>query len=422
MIITGGGLPAGTSVRSTTNFVLTEAATLNGTTAVTGLASTEGVAIGQAVGGEGIQTGTTVAGVGFQSVTLNLAATGTGTSTITFSGSTITMSANAPASGSFGLTIAGGTMAAPLWGAGDTDRNPLPSVPVGVAQFNGRAYYALGLDGVVFSDSGFACRVSNIPFVQALTTDDGLAVTAVAPLMLSSPLVTTGIVAALLAFEGVSKIQQITGDPETSNLAMNALPVATGTAAPLTITPCELGTAFISPEGLRVVQFNGTISDPIGDAGSGITLPFVYSAVPSRMCAAATAHTIRISTQNGAPPPPNVPPFMPAPQQEWWWDIRPQGVDRADEFPGVADPALGWRVGGEHLCHGADRRAGDAVGFGRGALSQLDLRRKRHAAFVDVSADAVAGHRRNGDERACRHGALGAIPELQQHQRRGFRH
>ena len=321
MIITGGGLPAGTSVRSTTNFVLTEAATLNGTTAVTGLASTEGVAIGQAVGGEGIQTGTTVAGVGFQSVTLSLAATGTGTSTITFSGSTITMSANAPASGSFGLTIAGGTMAAPLWGAGDTDRNPLPSVPVGVAQFNGRAYYALGLDGVVFSDSGFACRVSNIPFVQALTTDDGLAVTAVAPLMLSSPLVTTGIVAALLAFEGVSKIQQITGDPETSNLAMNALPVATGTAAPLTITPCELGTAFISPEGLRVVQFNGTISDPIGDAGSGVTLPFVYSAVPSRMCAAATAHTIRISTQNGAPPAPNVPPSMPAPQQEWWWDI-----------------------------------------------------------------------------------------------------
>ena len=49
---------------------------------------------------------------------------------------------------------------------------------------------------------GFACRVSNIPFVQALTTNDGLEVTAVAPLMPSSPLVTTGIVQALLAFGG----------------------------------------------------------------------------------------------------------------------------------------------------------------------------------------------------------------------------
>ena len=320
MTVTGGGLPAGTTVVSTTNFVLTEAAILNSTTTVTGLGSTEGVAIGQQVGGLGIPVGTTVAGVGLNSVTLSLAALGTGTSTITFSGSTITMSANAPASGSFSLTIAGGTTAAPLWGAGDTDINPLPAQPVGVAQFNGRAYYALGLDGIVFSDSGFACRVSNNPFVQALTTDDGLAVTAIAPLMLSSPLVTTGIVQAVLAFEGVTKIQQITGDPDAGNLSMNALPVATGTAAPLTIVPCELGTAFVSPEGLRVVQFNGTISDPIGDAGAGVTLPFVYSVVPSRMCAGATAHTIRISTQSAAPQPPGTPP-IPPPQQEWWWDI-----------------------------------------------------------------------------------------------------
>jgi hypothetical protein len=322
MTVTGGGMPAGTTVLSTTNFVLTETATIDGVTVnVTGLASTSGVAIGQAVGGAGIAVGTTVATVGLNSVTLSLVTLAAGTTEITFSGTTITMSANAPGSGSFSLTIRGGSVGAPLWGAGDTDINRLPSVPVGVAQFNGRAYYALGLNGVVFSDSGFACRVSNNPFVQALTTDDGLAVTAVAPLMLSSPLVTTGIVQALLVFEGVSKIQQITGDPSTSNLSMNALPVATGTAAPLTITTCELGTAFVSPEGLRIVEFNGTISTPIGDAGSGVTLPFVYSAVPSRMCAAATAHTIRISTQNGAPSPPGMPLPQNPPQQEWWWDI-----------------------------------------------------------------------------------------------------
>ena len=98
--------------------------------------------------------------------------------------------------------------------------------------------------------------------------------------------------------------------------------MATGTAAPLTITPCELGTAFISPEGLHGSwQFNATISDPIGDAGSGVTLPFIYSQVPSRMCASATAHSICITTQSGAPPPPPNSSRPPPAQQEWWWDI-----------------------------------------------------------------------------------------------------
>ena len=307
------------------NYTLTTGDISDALTAdLTNVADMTGVAIGQAVAGNGIAIGATVAALpGGSTVTLSAPVVSLVKGTaVTFSGATITLSANTTATASgVSLTIAGGTMAAPLWGAGDTDRNPLPSVPVGVAQFNGRAYFALGLDGIVFSDSGFACRVSNIPFVQALTTADGLAVTAVAPLMLSSPLVTTGIVQALLAFEGVSKIQQITGDPETSNLAMNALPVATGTAAPLTITPCEIGTTFISPEGLRVVQFNGTISDPFGDAGSGVTLPFIYSIDPSRMCASATAHTIRISTENGGPPPPPNGSRPPPAQQEWWWDI-----------------------------------------------------------------------------------------------------
>jgi hypothetical protein len=333
MTISGSGIPAGTTIISTTQFTLTETVTLNGTTTISGFGNLGGVAIGMGVAGLGIPTGAIVSSVGLNSIVISLAATETGTSSITIFGSEILMNALATGSGSVSITIAGGTTASPLWGAGTTDRNPLPSIPVGVAQFNGRAYYALGLNGIVFSDSGFACRVSNNPFVQALTTNDGLAVTAVAPLMLSAPLVSTGIVQALLAFEGVSKIQQITGDPTTSNLEMNALPVATGTAAPLTITPCELGTAFVSPEGLRIAQFNGTISDPFGDAGYGVTLPFVYSAEVSRMCSAATAHTIRVSTQNGAPASPGQPPPATAPQQEWWWDIGRKVWSGPHTFP-----------------------------------------------------------------------------------------
>lgn len=291
---------------------------------LTNVANVVGLAIGQVIAGNGIPAGTTIAALpGGSTVTMSQPAlSSTHGVAVTFSGATIMASANAGSTASgVSLTIAGGTLAAPLWGAGDTDRNPLPTKPVGVAQFNGRAYYALGLDGIVFSDSGFACRVSNNPFVQALTTSDGLAVTAVAPLMLSAPLVSTGIVQALLAFEGVAKIQQITGDQTTSNLSMNAMPVATGTAAPLSIVPCEYGTAFVSPEGLRIVTFNATITEPVGDAGTGMTLPFVYSSVPSRMCAAATAHTIRLTTQNGAPPLGSQTPPERPPQQEWWYDL-----------------------------------------------------------------------------------------------------
>jgi hypothetical protein len=160
--------------------------------------------------------------------------------------------------------------------------------------------------------------------VQALTTNDGLPITAIAPLLLSAPL-TGGIVQAIIAFEGGTKMQQITGDqaiPATSTsiasggastLTMNALPVATGTLAPLSVVPCSLGLGFVSPEGLRFVKFDGSVSPPIGDGGTGVTVPFIFSAGPSRICAATNSDTYRITSQNAS--------GAGQPQQEWWYDI-----------------------------------------------------------------------------------------------------
>jgi len=177
---------------------------------------------------------------------------------------------------------------------------------------NGRAWFALGTKGVVFSDSGFPCRVSNTTNVQALTTNDGLPVTAVASLELSAPL-TGGIVQGLIVFQGASKMQQITGDPATGNLAMNALTVATGTRAPLSIAPCAAGTAFISPQGLHIINFDGSITGPIGIDGKGITQPFQFPVTVSRICASANVSIIRISVQNSLPDN--------APFQEYWYDL-----------------------------------------------------------------------------------------------------
>lgn len=325
MTISGTGIPANTTVISAAPFVLVTTGVTHTNTTLDGLLNTTGVAVGQPVVGAGIPIGTTVAAiVSPVEVTLSQAATASATITVTFSGATLTLSANASATNNgVALAVAGGTKAAPLWGAGDTNLNNLPSSPVGVAQFNGRAYYALGLDGIVFSDSGFPCQVSNNPNVQALLTNDGLPVTAIGPL----PLNTTsgGIVQSLIAFEGTAKMQQITGDPVTSNLSMNALSVPTGTDAPLSIVPLTAGLSFVSPEGLRIISFAGQVSDPIGQSGTGVAVPFIYSLYPSRLCAAANADVLRISTINGA--------TVNTPTQEYWYDLTRKIWTGPHSFP-----------------------------------------------------------------------------------------
>ncbi len=99
---------------------------------------------------------------------------------------------------------------------------------------------------------------------------------------------------------------------------MNALPESTGTEAPLTIVPIGGGKlAFMSPLGLRTVDLNGTVSQPIGVDGQGITQPFQYAVAPSQMCAAYNVGVYRVSVQNGL--------VMGEPYQEYWLDI-PRGI------------------------------------------------------------------------------------------------
>ena len=242
---------------------------------------------------------------------------------INAAGTSITIS-NAATGGhsSNALTVVGGTATSPQWGAGNANGFPLLSVPVSVAQMAGRAYYAVGT-GVVLSDSGNATQVTNAS--QALLFDNGVNVTALGPLPLSSPL-TGGIVQALIAFQGVTALQVISGDPTTTtNLTVNLAKSGTGTFSPLSIVSYTEGLAFISPEGLRTVDFFARVSNPIGDHGTGISQPFVYAIAPSRTSAASNADTLRMSVQNG---------FAPSqPNQEWWYDITRKSWGGAHTFP-----------------------------------------------------------------------------------------
>jgi hypothetical protein len=300
MTITGTNIPASTTIVSTASFALNTTGNTHTTTQLNGIPSTAGVAVGQTVTGNGIPSGTTVAVVvSAVEVTLSQAATSTLAGVaVFFGGATITLSAAATGStNSSTFTVLGGTTAAPQWGAGDTNLNNLPSVPLGVAQMGGRAFFACGTNGIPFSDSGLACQISNNPNVQILLPSNGISVTAIGPLQLSS--LTGGIVQSLIAFQGAAQMQQITGDPTTLNLLMNALPVATGTLAPLSITPCSQGLSFVSPQGMRIIDFTARVSDPVGDAGKGVVLPFAFASNPSRICSAANGDVVRVSVING---------------------------------------------------------------------------------------------------------------------------
>lgn len=203
--------------------------------------------------------------------------------------------------------------AAPAWSSQNTVTNALPVVPTAVANFNGRAWYLVnpptGQPGAYYSDVLVPGTITNAS--QVLTFDDNVPLTACAGLPLNSQL--GGVVQSLIVFKGVTNLYQVTGDAATGDLRKDALNKATGTYATNSITPTPYGLAFASPEGMRIIDFTAAVSDPIGVGGDGVVVPFAYANTPSRICAAANASVIRITTQND-----NV---VGSPYQEWWYDM-----------------------------------------------------------------------------------------------------
>jgi hypothetical protein len=205
--------------------------------------------------------------------------------------------------------------AAPTWTAGNTSVNALPCAPTAVAQFNGRAYYLCNPSGAqpaaLATDSLDPTKRTNATYV--LTFDDSQPLTAAKGLPLDNQL--GGIIQSLMVFKGSANVYQITGDfaSTSSPIQRNALNVATGTQSPLSICTTPKGIAFISPDGLRFIDFEARLSDPVGTAGAGVSYPFYSAVLPSRVVAACNSTTIRISVQNGS--------ALGNPQQEWWYNL-----------------------------------------------------------------------------------------------------
>lgn len=206
--------------------------------------------------------------------------------------------------------------AAPTWNAGNLTGaiTFTTTAPSAVANFYGRAYWAVNpiaaQPALIYSDVLVPRNVT--AGTQVLTFDDNLPLTVLAPLGVNTQL-TGSIAQTLIVFKGTAGIFQVTGDAALNNLAKNALSIPTGTLAPLSVCSTPKGLAFVSPEGVRVIDLTTTVSDPIGFAGGGITVPFTFAVTPSRMVAACGGNILRVSCQNG-----NV---IGTPNEEYWFDF-----------------------------------------------------------------------------------------------------
>jgi hypothetical protein len=152
----------------------------------------------------------------------------------------------------------------------------LTTIPSWGAQFYERAWLGInpttGIPSVIYSDIlKTGCTNAN----QALTFNDNLITVGAGGLGLNNQL--GGVVQSLMIFKGSSYIVQITGDAALSTLSVNSIPTSTGTTAVRSIVGTPIGLAFVSPDGVRIIDFNARVSDPVGANGEGVTVPFVYS-------------------------------------------------------------------------------------------------------------------------------------------------
>lgn len=332
MTISGAGIPAGTTIVSTTKGAFSLATTGSftfGSNSVTSVANLTGVQVGMLASGPDLPTaGLYVTAISGSTVTLsgNATATATGAAVTFTGGGTITISNNATATANgVALTIAGGTPTAPLWGAGNTNTNPLISVPTCVAGYNARAWFGMG-QYAVYSDVEDPTQVSYAS--QALAIGDPTPITAMQSVPLTSQL-TGGIQQSLTIYKGGESFFQVTGDALTNNLLLNAVTGSVGTLAPATIAQTPKGVMMIAVDGARLLGLTGLQGDIVGGYGQGVAAPFTTKALTSRINAAYAGTTYRVSV---AVTTASIPGFT-VTASEYWFHIETGKWTGPHSFP-----------------------------------------------------------------------------------------
>lgn len=194
------------------------------------------------------------------------------------------------------------TPSVPTWNIGNTATNALPSVPIACATFNNRTRFACG--STAYYTDTLALTMTGA--TQSQTVGDYTPITCFAPLPTSSSAL--NIAQGILVFK-LSTVSLITGDPVTTNLALNQISSSVGTAAPRSAVSTPEGVFFMSNDGVRSIDFFGELSEPNED----LAMPFIYAVQPSRVCASFNSDIYRVCTQNGNKPG--------SPYEDYWYNI-----------------------------------------------------------------------------------------------------
>lgn len=258
----------------TSSFALaTVGTTAIGSPIITAVGSTVGVALGQTIAGAGIPANSWVIG---------------------FTVNTITINVNCTANGAgVALAIAGGTPAAPLWGAGNTTTVALPGVPKCVSNFNNRAYYAVG-NTLYWSDNLAPTNISNANQNQVVGDGSDIIALYGASVQTSSG----GVTSALFIFKANGQIWQFVGDQALANTALAFVSLTIGTNAPRSIVGCDEGIYFAATDGPKLIDLNSALRDIThGDrsVSSDISAPFRNAITPSRIAAAFCSSVYRVT-------------------------------------------------------------------------------------------------------------------------------
>jgi hypothetical protein len=175
--------------------------------------------------------------------------------------------------------------AAPAYSSQNTGTNALPGVPIAVANYFNRAWFALNNDAY-FTDQLTLVRTNAS---QVLKLGDSAPLTALAGLPISTN--TQGVLAALIAFKGAGKsIWQITGDSALTTLAQNEIANNVGCSAPRSIQATTEGLKFMGIDGIYVINLIGTVVPLLYDArtkSQDLQSPFIEASEAQASRAAA---------------------------------------------------------------------------------------------------------------------------------------
>lgn len=180
--------------------------------------------------------------------------------------------------------------AAPVWSSANCATNPLTAVPSAVANLNNRAWFAVG-NQLQYTDSLDPLTRTNA--TMALVVGDTGVVNALSGL----PMTTTssGVLAVLTAFK-LTQVWQVSGDPTTSDLALNFISLKVGTNAPRSVSQSPAGLYFLSTGSPYFIDPFGVLrplSHRADRIESDVQTPFINATTPSRWAGAYNSAVVR---------------------------------------------------------------------------------------------------------------------------------